>query len=183
MTKLALASLALSTCLATCALAGQTSRDVTIEGTVDKFCSIDGALTMAEAQSGITLTGDKATIANFAGPDGRHPGVEFKLKFPVAMCNYKARLALASANGALENKEVTEVAGAGKKVLYTVSGYWDSVEATLVADGSGPVQAQSGLTNSFVSGNLELDFATQSGMPLQGGLYSDVLTVSLQVAN
>jgi hypothetical protein len=183
MTKLALASLAFGTCLATCALAGQASRDVTIEGNVEKFCSIDGALTLADAQSGITLTGDKATIANFAGPDGRHPGMEFKLKFPVAMCNYKARLALSSANGALENKEVTDIAGAARKVPYIVSGYWDSVEATLIADGTGPVQMQSGLTNSFVSGNLELDFETQPSMPLQGGLYSDVLTVSLQVAN
>jgi hypothetical protein len=186
MGKLSSASLAFGTCLtafAACALAGQTSRDVAIEGNVAKFCSIDGALALTEVTDGITVTGDKVTLANFTGPDGRHPGLLFRLKFPGTICNYKSQFSLASANGSLENKEVAEVAGTGRKVLYTVTGYWDGVEATLDADGSGPVQVLSSLTTSFVSGNLELEFQTQPSLPLQGGLYSDVLTVSLQVAN
>lgn len=145
-------------CLAVPAQADPASRDLTIQGHVDKFCSIAGTLTQGVGDT-LTLSGDTVTIEDFANAAGQHTTKNFQLKFPGTLCNYKARFRLASANGALQNTGVVDAAGTARKVFYQVNGGWNGVNAELLAEGS-PVNAASTYTDGYLNTDLILDFST-----------------------
>lgn len=172
-----------SACLAAPALANPASRDITLQGHVDKFCSIAGTLTEGYADGDLTLSGDTVTIEGFTNAQGGHTGTNFTLKLPGTVCNYKARFRVAAAKGALENSDVTDMNGTARKVTYQIMANWNGVDTQLLAEGT-PVDATSGYTDGYYNGDLVLAFTTNSTIPgkiLQGGTYSDTLTVSLEL--
>ena len=160
------------------AQADPVSREITLSGEVERFCSINGTM----IGSDVTIAGDSATLQNLVDSEGRHQTQYFQLKFPGTVCNAKARARIASANGALVNYDVSDVFGVSRKIHYDVTLSWNGSDVVLNAEGTA-VEAVTNYTNGYTNQELVLDFATvQSTQVMQGGTYSDTVTISLELA-
>jgi hypothetical protein len=177
--KVILASCALSL-IAASAFATPVSRTVDIKGFVQKFCTMSGTLAADDGGDPVQVSGNAATIQNFVNASGMHEPKTIILAIPDAFCNGTARLRLSVTNGALTNFDVAPQPGYSHTVTYIAKAWWDGAFAELESGGATEALSM-GMSNGAQSNDLMIEITTDHGtLPLQGGNYTESITVSLE---
>jgi hypothetical protein len=156
------------------AFAQVAQQQIQITASVSKSCTINGTTSGTPDTATIRINASNNVVVGTITPPGS--------PYSNVICNAPATIQLSSQQGAAKNS-ATPPTGYANTIDYAATATWNGVTASIdTATTPGATGTETGTAQPVLAGSGSLAVAINpeaNTLPLEGGTYSDVLTISL----